>query len=260
MSTSAAEAVAAYDARAAYCRAETTSVAPPRLLHPLLTGCTHVAEVPCGTGHFIAEYAAVGLTVTLADANPVMLGYASEQAEAVGLPPHRTTLECAYLNKLRLSPTVDAVIVPNAALNQLLCHAGTQELIEQLRAATTRRDVRVLAQVMCGYRDHTDVAGFYDQTRPHGMWFTDKRFEPAHADGVAVRRRRQQRHGDQLHIEFDYRDSRDRQLHTAVVDLLVVDPVALIAAFAAAGFSEIRFLPGDHGLSELLAVARRVRG
>lgn len=49
-----------YEARARFARAEADVVSRPRVLRGLLRTARHVAELPCGAGHFLADYAATG--------------------------------------------------------------------------------------------------------------------------------------------------------------------------------------------------------
>jgi SAM-dependent methyltransferase len=82
--------VTSYTARTRFARAETATVLRPRLLRGLLATATHVAELPCGAGHFLTDYGDARLAVTLADANAAMLAQARAHARDAGLPPDRT--------------------------------------------------------------------------------------------------------------------------------------------------------------------------
>ncbi len=55
-----------------------------------------------------------------------------------------------------------------------------------------------------------------------------------------LRRRRQHRDGNQLHIEFDYRDPAGTSLHTTTVELTSFSASKLTEAFTAAGFAPVR--------------------
>ncbi len=100
-----------------------------------------------------------------------------------------------------------------------------------------------------------DTATFYDPARQHRVWFADRWFNPDEAGGAVLRRRRQHRDGDRLHIEFDYRDRAGTRLHATTVELELFSAAHLTDAFTAAGFAHVRFLPGQNGLSEVLATA-----
>jgi SAM-dependent methyltransferase len=250
---SAAAVVASYDGRTRFARVETGAVRRPRLLRGLLDMATRGAELPGGAGHFLADYARAGVVVTLADASPVMLAAAREHALDAGLPAERTRTVCAYVQDLMVPERVDLVVVPNAALNQLTCQAPLADLLAGIRASL-RPGAEVLVQVACTHPGGgVDTTGFYDPARPHGVWFADRWFDPALAGGAVLRRRRQHRDGDQLRVEFDYRDPAGACLHAATVELTLLSVDTLTAAFTAAGFAHVRFLPGQDGLSEALA-------
>lgn len=247
--------VASYDERAQFARAETVAVRRPRLLRGLLNSSSHVAEVPCGAGHFLADYARADVAVTLVDANAAMLAVATEHAIQAEVPIERTFPRPAYWQKLTLPDDVDLVVVPNAALNQLVRQAPLTDLVTRLRAAL-RPDAEVLAQVACTHPGGgVDRATFYDPARPHGVWFADRWFEPTDAGGAVVRRRRQHRDGNHLRIDFDYHDPAGISLHATTVAMNLLSAATLIESFTAGGFSRIRFLPGRGGLSEILASA-----
>lgn len=250
---SAAVVVASYEARTRFVRAETATVSRPRLLRGLLGSATHVAEIPCGAGHFLTDYAGAGLAVTLVDASEAMLTEACGHARDAGLPPERTYTVHAYVQDLVVPEPVDLVVVPNAALNQLAAQAPLVDLLTGLRVSL-RPGVEVLAQVVCTHAGGgVDGAGFYDPACQHRVWFADRWFDPAQAGGAVLRRRRQHWDGDRLRIEFDYRDPANTSLHTTTVELVLFSADMLSAAFTAAGFSHVRFLAGQGGLSEALA-------
>lgn len=188
--------VGSYARRARFARAETSAVRRPRLLDELLRAATHAAEIPCGTGHFLADYARAGAAVTLVDACPAMLDGAVEHAVDVGLPAARTFPRNAYLQQLPPLDEVDLVVAPNAAINQLACQSSLTETLAALRSAVAR-GVTMLAQVACTHPGGgVDTATFYDAARQHRVWFPDRWFAPGHAGGAVLRRRRQYRDGD----------------------------------------------------------------
>src|SRR5262249_8172002 len=127
--------VSSYEARVPYARAETAAVRRPRLLRGLLDTAAHVAEIPCGAGHFLADYARAGVAVTLVDASTAMLAVAIEHAVNAGLRAERTSPTAVYWQDLTPLDDVDLVVVPNAAINQLACQAPLPDLLTCLRAS-----------------------------------------------------------------------------------------------------------------------------
>jgi SAM-dependent methyltransferase len=251
---SAAAVVRSYTERARFARAETAKVRRPRLLPGLLRTSRHVAEIPCGTGHFLAEYARTGAAVTLVDACPTMLAAAVEHAVDAGVPAERTIPTLAYLHELEFLTEVDLVVAPNAALNMLACQSSLTDTLSALRRAL-RPGVEVLAQTACTHPDGgVDTATFYDAARQHRAWFPDTWFNPAQTGGAVMRRRRQYREGDRLRVEFDYVDPAGRSVHATTVELALFSAQQLRDAFTAAGFVHVRFLSGRGGLSEVLAI------
>ncbi|WP_016698517.1 class I SAM-dependent methyltransferase [Actinoalloteichus spitiensis] len=245
--------VESYARRARFARAEATAVRRPRLLRGLLRTGPHVVEVPCGTGHFLTEYARAGATVTLVDACPEMLAAAVEHAVNAGVPAERTVPAVAYLHELEFLSEVELVVAPNAALNQLARQSSLTDMLTALRQAL-RPGVEVLAQVACAQPGGgVDSATFYDVARQHRVWFPDRWFDPAHAGGAVLRRRRQHRDDDRLRIEFDYVDPAGHSLYVTTVELALFSAQQLRDTFTAAGFVHVRFLPGQGGLSEVLA-------
>lgn len=244
--------VNSYRRRARFCRAETAAVRRPRLLRGLLGTARHVAEIPSGTGHFLTNYAEAGAAVTFVDACPDMLAAAAEHATAAGLPAERVRTVLSTVQ--RLAPlAAKLVVVPNGALNQLVLQSPAQRLLTRM-CSMLPPNVEVLAQVACLHPGGgVDNSTFYDPRGQHGRWFADRRFDPAQVAGAALRYRRQYRDGEQLRIEFDYRDSAGERLHTAMVELALLSARELGDVFTAAGFVNVRFLPGQGGLSELLA-------
>ena len=255
-STQATEVVDDYRERAPFARAETAAITRPRLLRGLLRTARHVAELPCGAGHFLADYADTHAEVTLIDGNPAMLAAAIEHAHTVGLPTDRTYPQLRLLQELDPLPTVDLVVMPNAALNQLACQTSLADLLTGIRIALTP-GVALLAQVLCSHPgEGLDASGFYDPARQHGVWFADRYFNPTNAASAVLRRRRQRRNRgplDRLHVEFDYQNPRGTSMHTTAVDLWVFSTTDLTDALIESGFGHIRFLPGHGGLSEILA-------
>ncbi len=245
--------VESYAQRARFARAEATAVRRPRLLRGLLRTGPHVAEIPCGTGHFLTEYARTGAAVTLVDACPEMLAAAVEHAVNAGLLAERTVPTVAYLHELEFLAEVDLVVAPNAALNQLARQSSLTDTLTALRQAL-RPGVEVLAQVACTHPGGgVDSATFYDAARQHRVWFPDRWFDPAQTGGAVLRRRRQHRDDDRLRIEFDYVDPAGHSLHATTVELVLFSAQQMRDAFTAAGFVHVRFLPGQGGLSEALA-------
>jgi SAM-dependent methyltransferase len=251
-----ARAVAAdYDERVRLYRTEIASVARPVTLARLLSGVRDVAELPSGTGHFLADYAAAGAAVTLLDANPRMLAAAVEHAAAVGLPAARVHARRCFAQEVDDLSGVGLVVVPNAALNQLAAQTPLVELLSAWRGAL-RPGAFVLAQALCAHSGgQLDVAGCYDARQPDGVWFADRRLV-LEATQI-VRRRRQHRIADRVHVDFAYHDPSGRSLNAANVDLRLMTPCQLVDALRAVGFSLVRFRAGRHGLSEFVARVER---
>ncbi len=253
----ATEVVDSYQARAPFARAETAVATRPRLLHGLLTNTRHVAELPCGAGHFVADYSDTGAEGTLIDSNTAMLAAALDHATTVGLAAECTHGHVRHVQELGTLPAVDLVVIPNAALNQLACQTPLAELLTGIRSALPP-GVDLLAQVLCTHPGGgLDSGGFYDLGRPHGVWFADRYLDPADSSGEVLRRRRQHRDtlsSQRLRVQFDYQDPRGISLHTTSVDLRVFSATELTEALVVAGFEHVRFLPGHGGLSEILAV------
>lgn len=250
--------VQSYQQRARFARAETAAVRRPQLLRGLLASVTHVAEIPCGAGHFLADYARAGVAVTLVDASAAMLAVAVEYAVEIGLPADRTVSALAYLQDLQLPDEVDLVVAPNAALNQLACQSPLNDLLVRLHR-TLRPGADVLAQVACTHAgEGVDTATFYDPAQQPGKWFADRWFDPNHDGGAVRRRRRQHRAGDRLRIDFDYLDRAGTSLHATTVELELFSTSTLTETFTAAGFTHIRLLPGHGGLSEVLATVETI--
>lgn len=249
--------VGGYGERARFARAEADTVSRPRLLRGLLRTAGHVAELPCGAGHFLADYTAVGAETTLIDGNGAMLTAAIEYAAEVGLPADRTHAHCRYIQELGDLPDMDLAVMPNAALNQLACQTPPAELLAAIRRALCC-GAELLAQVVCVHPGHrVDTTGFYDPARQHDVWFADRYLDPTRASGAVLRRRRQHRHQadgvGRVRVEFEYLDSDGASLRTSGVELRLFSVEELVAILTAAGFHHIRFLPGHGGLSEILA-------
>lgn len=246
-----------YDGRARFARHEADAVSRPRLLRGLLRTTGRVAELPCGAGHFLADYAVAGVETTLIDGSGAMLAAAIEHGAELGLSTDRIHTHIRYVQELGDLSDVDLVVMPNAALNQLACQTPPAELLATVHRAL-RCGVDFLAQVICTHPGgRVDSTGFYDPARQHGGWFADRYLDPTRADGAVLRRRRQHRHHadgvGRVHVEFDYLDSGGASLHTSRAELRLFSAEELAAALTTAGFHHIRFLPGCGGLSEILA-------
>jgi SAM-dependent methyltransferase len=251
----AAEVVDAYKRRARFAAADTVAVQHPRLLRGLLCQAAHVAEIPCGAGHFLTEYARTGCAATLVDASPEMLAVAMRNAVEAGMLTDRTFPVVAFVQELGFLADVDLLVAPNGALNQLVRQSPLTSLLAGLRSAM-RPGVLMLAQAACTHDGQlVDTTTFYDAAFPHGVWFTDRFLDPARADGAVLRQRRQHRCGSLLRIEFAYRDRAGASLHVTTVELELFSALKLTRAFAAAGFADVRFLPGHGGPSEVVAAS-----
>lgn len=249
--TSAAAAVVAeYDERARFAPGEIAAVATPLLLNDLLNSANRVTEIPCGAGHFLADYARTGTTATLVDASPTMLAAAVEQASAAGLCVAPT---CAYWQEMTLPPDVDLVVVPNGALNQLACQTPIADLLVRLRESLSP-GARVLAQVACTHLGGVDTGTFYDPSSPHDVWLADRPLDLTPTAAPVLRLRRQHRSGDRLRIEFDYRDPSNARLLVTTVELVLFSTTTVTDAFTRAGFVDVRLLRGAGQPSEVVAV------
>lgn len=249
--STAAAVVAEYGKRARFARGEIAAVVSPVLLDDLLNSAGHVAEIPCGAGHFLVDYARAGTIATLVDGSPAMLAAAIEQAAATGL---RATPMCGYWQEMRLPVDIDLVVVPNGALNQLTCQTPLVDLLARLRE-NLNPGARVLAQVACTHiGGGVDTATFYDPASPHDVWLVDRQLDLTPPAPPVLRRRRQHRGGATLRIEFDYRDPSNACLHTTTVELVLFSRATVTEAFTAAGFADVRLLRGTEQLSEAVAV------
>jgi SAM-dependent methyltransferase len=249
-----------YEVRARFARAEAVAVSRPRLLRGLLRTARHVAEVPCGAGYFLADYAAIGARTTLIDGNGAMLATAIAHAAEIGLPSDRIQAHLRYVQALGELGDVDLVVMPNTALNQLSCQTSLTELLAAIRQVI-RPGVELFAQVACIQPGGgIDTAGSYDPIRRHGVWFADRCLDPSQAGGAVLRRRRQHRRRDGsggvgVRVEFDYVDAAGASLHTTSIELHLFSAEELAAALTSVGFGRLRFLPGCGGLSEVAAQA-----
>ena len=244
--------VASYDQRAAFSRAETAGTSRPVSLAALLARCKHVTEIPCGSGHFLPDYAAADVAVTVVDANAAMLTEAVEHARATGIPDTRLTVLRGLLEQVRLPDGVDLLVVPNAALNQLACQYPLTELATILHGlAGDHVGTELVAQILT---TEGGASSAFDPGLPDGQWVTDRQFDPEHAGGTLERRRCQYRHGNRVRLDFVYLTDHGRQVHSTSVDLEFFTPADVLAAFTAAGFVSVRLESGAGGLAELRAV------
>lgn len=246
--------VAGYGERAAFARAE-QAPPPPELLAHLLRHAVHIAELPCGTGHFLAAYAQAGVEVTLLDASAAMLHAAVERAAVVGLPTARTHTRRCLIQRLDRLPGVDAVVVPNAALNQLAAQCPPIDILAGIRAALGPGS-QILLQALCARPGATDGCAFYDPDLPDGAWRTDRRLDPARTAGTAYRQRRQHHDatGLALRIDFAYLSASGTRLHATSVDLRLLRAADLTGALTAAGYRIIAKRTGTGSqFTEILA-------
>ncbi len=249
-----------YELRAQFARADAYAVSRPRLLRGLLRTAQHVAEVPCGAGHFLADYADFGVRTTLIDGSAAMLAVATAHAADIGLPADRTHADVQYVQELGELADVDLLVMPNAALNQLACQTPLAELLAAIHNAL-RPGTELLAQVLCTHPGgEIDTAGCYAPIRQHGVWFADRYLDPSRAGGAVLRRRRQHQHHEgngavRVRVEFDYVGTASVSLLITSVELRLFSAEELAAALTSAGFSRLRFLPGYGELSDVAAQA-----
>ncbi|MDT0267644.1 class I SAM-dependent methyltransferase [Streptomyces sp. DSM 44915] len=252
--TPARSTVAGYRERAAHARAEPPPP-PPALLTRLLSQATHIAELPCGTGHFVDAYAQAGVELTLVDASAAMLRGAVERAAAAGLPTTGTHVRRRLIQRLGRLPGVDAVVMPNAALNQLAAQSPPAEILARVRAALAPGS-HLLLQALCTRPGATDGCAFYNPAMPDGTWRTDRRLDPERAAGAAYRQRRQHHDasGDVLRIDFAYLSPAGERLHSSSVELPLLPAADLADALTATGLRLVAHLPGGPSrLTEILA-------
>lgn len=238
-----------YAERAHHYAAEVAHVPRPRLLADLLRPGQRVAELPSATGHFLRAYAAADAEVTLIDACPEMLKAALRQAGR--LPLRQPRIVCCRIQDLspQIGP-IDLAVVPNAALNQLAADTHPGELLISA-AQTLAPGGLLLSQVLFGDEIQTTPnCGFYDPAAVNGTWLIDRRFTGDDGQPL-VRRRRQRRDGDRLHIDFEL--TRDGELvYSHGVDLRLLAIGGIETAAAAAGLTLVEITPGHGGLHEVL--------
>ncbi|MBT8228123.1 MAG: hypothetical protein HKP61_18600 [Dactylosporangium sp.] len=241
-----------YTARARFALAEAHHVHQPPVLAGLLAHAQHVLEIPCAGGHFLAAYATAGVRVTLADANPAMLAVATIHAQEVGLAADQVETVHCLLPEVPPVAGVDLVVVPNAAINQLLVCCELTALLAGLAAAAP--GARLLLQVVTVAADgRPDRCGCYDPTRPDGCWEVDRSFDPGRAGGATARWRHQRRRGNTLQIRFDYRDEDGDSLHTSTVTLHLLGRSNMLTDCTTAGLSDIEVHPDPGGPTQLVA-------
>lgn len=247
-----------YAARAAFAEAESRTLPAPAALGALLTAAATVAEVPCGTGHHLDQYAAAGSRVALIDGSEPMLARALQRARTAGIAADRLTASAETIPGLTARPAADLVIVPNGALGQLAAQTSLAEVLADLRGLLAPGG-RLIAPVLARHADgRLDAAPYFDPDAPPGTWVADREF---HLDGLGyvTRHRRQQSAGPGLlGIEFDYRAA-GRSRHRSSVRLALLGPHDLIEALHRAGYTRPRFQPGNGGLSEVTAENGPVR-
>lgn len=243
------EVVAGYTARAPWAVADVARAVVPRGLPRVLTGVTHVAEIPCGAGHLLACYVAAGAAVTLVDANAAMLATAHTRAARAGVRAVHTVP--ALLPDLPALPECGAVVIPQAAVNQLAAQQDLGVLLQAVRAAVAP-GARLLAQLL-------DPGAHPLARGPHGQWAS----EPAVAldDGShVVRSHRTHRQGRVLDVELVYTHSTGRQHQADSVRMQLLSGADVADAMSTAGWSEVVRRPGPGGFVELTAHAPRSTG
>jgi SAM-dependent methyltransferase len=236
------EVVAGYTARAPWTAADVVRAVAPRGLPWLLAGVEHVAEVPCGAGHFLDSYAAVGAAVTLVDANAAMLATAQTRATRAGIRAVHTVP--ALLPDLPPLPECGAVVLPHGALNQL---AAQQDLVVLLRAvrAAVAPGVRLLVQLL-------DPGAHPLARGPHGRRIREPAVPLADGSHV-VRSHRTHRHGRVLDVELAYTDTNRRHYQADPVRMQLLPGWAVAEAVTEAGWTHTVRRPGPGGYLELTA-------
>ncbi|MFV2198488.1 methyltransferase domain-containing protein [Nocardiopsis sp. LOL_012] len=247
MSAQAERVVDSYRHRAAWMRAEARPT-NPHLLSKALDGATHVTEFPCGAGHFLDAYAAAGVRVRLVDASWPMLTVATHHAREAGVV--ELALGCHFLHQLPNVSDEDLVVVPNAALNQLVAQTPLPNVFTFLRQAV-QPGTRLLLQHLAV---DTPGCGFYTPTLVDGHQVRDHRFRAL--DGQEVTRYRRQHHTQdrsRVRIEFTY-TSPGQVDHTTRVDLALPSADKIEAVLTDTGW-DTTHAHTRSGFCEVLATA-----
>lgn len=247
-----------YRERAALYATEIRGVDPPLLLGDLLAGLRAkregVAEVPSGTGHFLRDYAAAGVSPTLIDAEPAMLEAALANVDASSHDPPSTV-------ELRLGASgagvrFAGVVSPNAAVNMLAADLGIDGVLAAL-AKLLKPGGRLLLQLLLVHDDGTVDAGTaYDPGAAHGQWLREWT-RPA-IGGRLTRSRRQRRDGRRLTIDFAREfEGIARPVDTVQLDLLTIPD--LNRSLDSSGLRTERIILGGSRPSEILVSKKRMR-
>ncbi|RNL86747.1 class I SAM-dependent methyltransferase [Halostreptopolyspora alba] len=252
MNTPAERAVDSYRPRAAWARTESRPTTP-RLLSPALDGAAHVAEFPCGPGHFLSTYAKAEVRVRLIDASWPMLTAAARHARDSGVA--ELAVECDFLHQL---PALDddLVVVPNAALNQLAAQDPLPPVLTHLRRAVNP-GTRLLLQYLAGEASGAGC-GFYTPALADSHTVVDHHIHTP--DGTEVIRHRRQHHTperDQVNIEFTYTVN-NRPVRTTRVHLALPTAAQVQAALTATGWATTH-AHTRAGFREVLATAGNSR-
>ena len=250
-----------YAARAERYADEIADVPMPDALHALLGPGVRVAELPSGSGHFLATYAASGASTTLIDASPDMLDAAIVHAAKLGVPRPQTICRRAQ-DLVPEHGHVDLVVVTNGALNQLAAQMAPADVLTAARTILTPGGL-LLAQILPppGTAAADRSCGFYDPTQTDGHWVPDR--ELRDETGRRLTRRRCQHHdGALVHIDFELTcdgETTPRSRHS--VELRLLTAREIYTAAAVAGLTVASMRPGTGGLHEIVATrpARRSR-
>jgi SAM-dependent methyltransferase len=236
-----------YAARARHYAAEISEVPQPESLAELLRPGLRVAEMPSGTGHFLAVYTAAGAEVVLIDACSTMLEAARHQAGRLGAQPR---LLCSPIQDLTAQAgPFDLIVMPNAALNQLTADTAAADLLTAA-AQPLEPGGLLLAQVLDPAKDR--ACGFYNPGVSDGVWHVDREFTDE-AGQRLTRHRRQRCHHGLVGIDFELRSRSEIRYHHHVT-LRLSTAGDLQAALTIAGFTSVTSRPGTGGLIELLAI------
>jgi SAM-dependent methyltransferase len=239
---------AGYAERARYYAAEIGQAPEPALLAGLLRPGLVVAEMPSGTGHFLATYSAAGAGVTLVDACPQMTRAAQAQATRNGITV--TTVRGMIEDLPGQAGPFGLIVMPNGALSQLAATAAPARLLAAAARLLAPGGL-LLAQVL----DPGAACGFYDPGLADGHWRQDRQF-PGEDGRLVTRRRRQHHHGDIVAVDFEM--SCDGQaVHSQRVTLRLLASEDLRAALAGAGLRAPEASPGPGGLAEILCTLPR---
>ncbi|WP_378729898.1 class I SAM-dependent methyltransferase [Nocardia brasiliensis] len=191
----------------------------PELLHPGVS----IAELPCGTGHFLPLYRAYRADCWLLDAEPAMLAEAERRCAALGLPVRTNPV---LIGRDRPPGHFDVVVCPNAALNYLAAQLGMTGVLRSLLRFTTTEGHLLLQAVLRHPDGRIDPTACYDPRAPHDRWIPEWE-RPDGNGGTVTRSRWQRRRGDRITVTFA-RTHNGTELPESTVELVVIDCAEIV--------------------------------